>query len=156
MVYHRGYTTSHHHQETIATSHTHPPYIIIFTVHILNFCCLWRELVIYLFQTGCFLSIGWIHAVLTPIDSLVFGGNFLHSQSVDLQIQYVPLKDMFSVNFFYSFVHSFIAFSYLLPCYYRCVEMEKRAKTPKKFLFPNLDTLYWYAMHHMSQEIRGK
>ena len=34
-----------------------------------------------------FIPTGWIHAVLTPIDSLVFGGNFLHSYNVDMQIQ---------------------------------------------------------------------
>lgn len=30
---------------------------------------------------------GWIHAVLTPIDSLVFGGNFVHSLNIPMQIQ---------------------------------------------------------------------
>jgi len=30
---------------------------------------------------------GWIHAVLTPIDSLVFGGNFLHSLNINMQLQ---------------------------------------------------------------------
>ncbi|KAL1492649.1 hypothetical protein ABEB36_010877 [Hypothenemus hampei] len=29
---------------------------------------------------------GWIHAVYTPVDSLVFGGNFLHSYNIDLQL----------------------------------------------------------------------
>lgn len=28
---------------------------------------------------------GWIHAVYTPVDSLVFGGNFLHSYSIPMQ-----------------------------------------------------------------------
>lgn len=30
---------------------------------------------------------GWIHAVLTPADSMVFGGNFLHSLNIPLQLQ---------------------------------------------------------------------
>jgi hypothetical protein len=30
---------------------------------------------------------GWIHAVLTPVDSLVFGGNFLHSLNISMQLQ---------------------------------------------------------------------
>ncbi|XP_034250698.1 histone lysine demethylase PHF8-like isoform X2 [Thrips palmi] len=30
---------------------------------------------------------GWIHAVLTPCDTLVFGGNFLHSFNIPLQIE---------------------------------------------------------------------
>ena len=30
---------------------------------------------------------GWIHAVFTPKDSLVFGGNFLHSLNIQLQLR---------------------------------------------------------------------
>ena len=30
---------------------------------------------------------GWIHAVLTPEDSLVFGGNFLHRYNISQQLQ---------------------------------------------------------------------
>lgn len=35
-----------------------------------------------------FLPTGWIHAVYTPNDSLVFGGNFLHSYNIPLQLKY--------------------------------------------------------------------
>nr|XP_012136426.1 PREDICTED: histone lysine demethylase PHF8-like isoform X2 [Megachile rotundata] len=35
---------------------------------------------------------GWIHAVLTPIDSLVFGGNFVHSLNIPMQIQIYELE----------------------------------------------------------------
>ena len=34
------------------------------------------------------IFVGWIHAVLTPKDSLVFGGNFLHRFNIDLQLRY--------------------------------------------------------------------
>lgn len=34
-----------------------------------------------------FIPTGWIHAVLTPVDSVVFGGNFLHSLNIPLQLQ---------------------------------------------------------------------
>lgn len=34
-----------------------------------------------------FIPSGWIHAVLTPCDSLVFGGNFLHSYAIEMQLQ---------------------------------------------------------------------
>ncbi|GFS13473.1 lysine-specific demethylase [Elysia marginata] len=34
-----------------------------------------------------FIPTGWIHAVLTPLDSLVFGGNFLHNYNVPLQLR---------------------------------------------------------------------
>jgi len=44
---------------------------------------------------NCLLS-GWIHAVLTPVDCLAFGGNFLHSLNIDMQLRW----DDASVHFF--------------------------------------------------------
>ncbi|PSN57336.1 hypothetical protein C0J52_02107 [Blattella germanica] len=35
---------------------------------------------------------GWIHAVLTPVDSLVFGGNFLHSLNISTQLQIYDIE----------------------------------------------------------------
>ncbi|KAF5276696.1 hypothetical protein FQA39_LY06500 [Lamprigera yunnana] len=35
---------------------------------------------------------GWIHAVLTPVDSLVFGGNFLHSLNIPMQLQIYDIE----------------------------------------------------------------
>lgn len=37
---------------------------------------------------------GWIHAVYTPIDSLVFGGNFLHALNVPMQLKWVVEKSV--------------------------------------------------------------
>ncbi|XP_045028311.1 lysine-specific demethylase 7B isoform X1 [Daphnia magna] len=34
-----------------------------------------------------FIPTGWIHAVYTPKDSLVFGGNFLHNLNMELQLK---------------------------------------------------------------------
>ena len=34
-----------------------------------------------------FIPTGWIHAVFTPIDSLVFGGNFLHVYNIPMQLE---------------------------------------------------------------------
>ncbi|CAG0896830.1 unnamed protein product [Cyprideis torosa] len=39
-----------------------------------------------------FLPSGWIHAVFTPVDSLAFGGNFLHSYSIPLQLSSYELE----------------------------------------------------------------
>ncbi|KAF2345064.1 JmjC domain [Trinorchestia longiramus] len=36
-----------------------------------------------------FIPTGWIHAVLTPTDTLVFGGNFLHNYNIVLQLRSV-------------------------------------------------------------------
>ncbi|CAM1323221.1 PHF2 (predicted), partial [Pycnogonum litorale] len=40
-----------------------------------------------------FIPTGWIHAVLTTQDSLVFGGNFLHSLNIPLQLQVNELEN---------------------------------------------------------------
>jgi len=37
---------------------------------------------------------GWIHAVYTPSDSLVFGGNFLHSYAIENQLRVAQLEDV--------------------------------------------------------------
>jgi lysine-specific demethylase PHF8 len=39
-----------------------------------------------------FLPTGWIHAVYTPNDSLVFGGNFLHSYGIPLQLRIYDME----------------------------------------------------------------
>lgn len=39
-----------------------------------------------------FIPAGWIHAVWTPCDSLVFGGNFLHEFAVPLQLRMHALE----------------------------------------------------------------
>ena len=44
------------------------------------------------------LCTGWIHAVYTPMDSLVFGGNFLHSLNVGLQLRVVAIEEKLRVR----------------------------------------------------------
>ncbi|CAH0764708.1 unnamed protein product [Diatraea saccharalis] len=39
-----------------------------------------------------FIPSGWIHAVLTPCDSLVFGGNLLHSYAIEMQLQIYEIE----------------------------------------------------------------
>eukprot|EP00118_Oscarella_pearsei_P007465 m.36809 g.36809 ORF g.36809 m.36809 type:complete len:403 (+) comp32282_c0_seq6:1062-2270(+) len=39
-----------------------------------------------------FIPTGWIHAVLTPVDSLVFGGNFLHRYNIGLQVKIYEME----------------------------------------------------------------
>jgi hypothetical protein len=38
------------------------------------------------------LCLGWIHAVYTPVNSVVFGGNFLHSLNIQLQLKIYDLE----------------------------------------------------------------
>lgn len=37
--------------------------------------------------------LGWIHAVYTPVDSMVFGGNFLHSFNIPMQLNICNIED---------------------------------------------------------------
>lgn len=39
-----------------------------------------------------FIPTGWIHAVYTPVNSIVFGGNFLHSLNIQLQLRVYELE----------------------------------------------------------------
>jgi len=40
-----------------------------------------------------FIPTGWIHAVYTPAQSIVFGGNFLHSLNIQLQLRIYELEN---------------------------------------------------------------
>jgi F-box and leucine-rich repeat protein 10/11 len=44
-----------------------------------------------------FIPSGWIHAVYTPTDSLVFGGNFLHSFGIVKQLKIAQVEDVTKV-----------------------------------------------------------
>uniref|UniRef100_A0AAY5E9D1 JmjC domain-containing protein n=1 Tax=Electrophorus electricus TaxID=8005 RepID=A0AAY5E9D1_ELEEL len=47
---------------------------------------------------------GWIHAVYTPVDTLVFGGNFLHSFNIPMQLNINSIEDRtrkLKLEFFY-------------------------------------------------------
>ena len=46
---------------------------------------------------------GWIHAVFTPVDSLVFGGNFLHGHNIDGQLSITKLESRLGVPERYRF-----------------------------------------------------
>lgn len=43
-------------------------------------------------------SAGWIHAVYTPVDSMVFGGNFLHSFNIPMQLNICNIEDRTRVS----------------------------------------------------------
>lgn len=44
------------------------------------------------------MCLGWIHAVFTPEDSLVFGGNFVHSYNIPGQIKISQIEDNTKVS----------------------------------------------------------
>ena len=47
----------------------------------------------------CYLVTGWIHAVYTSKDSLVFGGNFLHNFNMVNQLRVSAVEDRTHVRY---------------------------------------------------------
>ena len=45
-----------------------------------------------------FIPTGWIHAVYTPQDSIIFGGNFLHSFGIERQLAVASVEDLTHVS----------------------------------------------------------
>jgi len=45
-----------------------------------------------------FIPTGWIHAVYTPVDSVAFGGNFLHGLDVPLQLEICTIEERSNVQ----------------------------------------------------------
>jgi F-box/leucine-rich repeat protein 10/11 len=45
-----------------------------------------------------YLPGGWIHAVYTPKDSVVFGGNFLHFASIGRQLEVFGIENRSRVS----------------------------------------------------------
>ncbi|XP_008109474.1 lysine-specific demethylase 2A isoform X1 [Anolis carolinensis] len=64
---------------------------------------------------------GWIHAVYTPMDTLVFGGNFLHSFNIPMQLQIYNIEDRTRVpnKFRYPFYYEMCW--YVLERYVYCI-----------------------------------
>lgn len=59
---------------------------------------------------SCVCLVGWIHAVLTPVDCLAFGGNFLHSLNIDMQLR---LVDKLNTCTPYKYSLMFLMFEYM-------------------------------------------
>ena len=57
---------------------------------------------------------GWIHAVYTPEDTLVFGGNFLHSFNIPMQLNIYSIEDRTRVSRLYSIILVFFVLNTML------------------------------------------
>ncbi len=58
-----------------------------------------RNLLSFLGPNHCVcVCVGWIHAVYTPMDTLVFGGNFLHSFNIPMQLNIYNIEDRTRVS----------------------------------------------------------
>ncbi|XP_039298773.1 jmjC domain-containing histone demethylation protein 1 isoform X1 [Nilaparvata lugens] len=68
-----------------------------------------------------FIPTGWIHAVYTPCDSLVFGGNFLHSYGIDKQLRIALVEDSTHVPTKYRYPFFTEMLWYVLERYVNCL-----------------------------------
>ena len=63
----------------------------------------------------------WIHAVFTPEDSLVFGGNYLHSFAMEKQLQVAHIEEVTRVPQKFRFPFFTEMLWYLLDRYIHCI-----------------------------------
>ncbi|CAH1118335.1 unnamed protein product [Phaedon cochleariae] len=68
-----------------------------------------------------FIPTGWIHAVYTPEDSLVFGGNFLHSYGIDKQLKIAQVEDATKVPYKFRYPFFTEMLWYVLERYVHCL-----------------------------------
>uniref|UniRef100_A0A8C2GKY2 [histone H3]-dimethyl-L-lysine(36) demethylase n=1 Tax=Cyprinus carpio TaxID=7962 RepID=A0A8C2GKY2_CYPCA len=64
---------------------------------------------------------GWIHAVYTPMDTLVFGGNFLHSFNIPMQLNIYNIEDRTRVPAKFRYPFYFEMCWYVLERYLYCM-----------------------------------
>ncbi|KAJ7309783.1 hypothetical protein JRQ81_007850 [Phrynocephalus forsythii] len=64
---------------------------------------------------------GWIHAVYTPVDSLVFGGNILHSFNVPMQLRIYEIEDRTKVQAKFRYPFYYEMCWYVLERYVFCL-----------------------------------
>ncbi|CAH0549530.1 unnamed protein product [Brassicogethes aeneus] len=84
-----------------------------------------------------FIPTGWIHAVFTPTDSLIFGGNFLHSYGIDKQLKIAQVEDNTKVpqKFRYPFFTEMLW--YVLERYVFCLLGNSHLTTGQNSALPN-------------------
>uniref|UniRef100_UPI00398E330B lysine (K)-specific demethylase 2Bb isoform X1 n=2 Tax=Pristiophorus japonicus TaxID=55135 RepID=UPI00398E330B len=74
---------------------------------------------------------GWIHAVYTPVDTLVFGGNFLHSFNIPMQLYIYGIEDRTRVNAKFRYPFYYEMCWYVLERYMFC--LTKRSHLTKQY-----------------------
>ncbi|XP_026580638.1 lysine-specific demethylase 2B-like, partial [Pseudonaja textilis] len=79
-----------------------------------------------------FIPSGWIHAVYTPVDSLVFGGNILHSFNVPMQLRIYEIEDRTRVQAKFRYPFYYEMCWYVLERYVFC--LTQRSHFSKEYL----------------------
>ncbi|KAF8561130.1 hypothetical protein P879_09001 [Paragonimus westermani] len=96
------------------------------------------------------LPSGWIHAVYTSSDCLVFGGNFLNELHIPMQLRRVSfiiwrvcvLHKEHDVRLYVNVLTFERRPLNISDAVYR---MEQKSGTPRKFQFPNFEKVHWFA-----------
>lgn len=78
---------------------------------------------------------GWIHAVYTPVDSLVFGGNFLHGFNIEGQLAIAELERRLRVRLAQG-VRPHIG------------------QVPDQYKFPFFERIMWYAANKFQHSLQ--
>lgn len=89
-----------------------------------------------------FIPTGWIHAVYTPEDTLVFGGNFLHSFAIERQLRIADIEDATHVPMKFRYPFYVEMLWYVLQRYVHCIvgknhlvcDEDGQPISPSKFL----------------------
>ncbi|PLW13949.1 hypothetical protein PCANC_13963 [Puccinia coronata f. sp. avenae] len=89
---------------------------------------------------------GWIHAVHTPVDSLVFGGNFLHSLNIPLQLRIHQIENNTKVPKKFRFPF-FLPMLWFVACHYlrklendeNTTQQSSNGEASSSVISPNLD-----------------
>uniref|UniRef100_A0A672FLC4 Lysine (K)-specific demethylase 2Bb n=1 Tax=Salarias fasciatus TaxID=181472 RepID=A0A672FLC4_SALFA len=68
-----------------------------------------------------FIPSGWIHAVYTPVDTLVFGGNILHSFNIPMQLNIHEIENRTKVHSKFRFPFYYEMCWYVLERYLHCL-----------------------------------
>jgi hypothetical protein len=107
-----------------------------------------------------FIPTAWIHAVYTPVDSIVIGGNFLHSLDMKLQLDVYCLETRTRVPAKFRFP-SFVQVMFYAGLYYY-----RKFRNPKMYgdvckdevdgLGPLIDALKLWSMHQDVEEGKVK
>ncbi|CAF1061598.1 unnamed protein product, partial [Didymodactylos carnosus] len=87
-----------------------------------DLCCL-DECQLIILEPGWtfFLPSGWIHGVYTPEDSLVFGGNFLNSYRIPMQIKIWNMERKIRVPEKYRYPYFLESMWYVIERYVHCL-----------------------------------
>uniref|UniRef100_F1KWA0 Lysine-specific demethylase 7A n=1 Tax=Ascaris suum TaxID=6253 RepID=F1KWA0_ASCSU len=78
---------------------------------------------------------GWIHAVWTPCDSLVFGGNFLHSLNIEMQLRIYEMEVFLETDDRFMFPSFELVNWYAAAC---LLKLFTEANTRKEVVEPSL------------------